>query len=278
MNLIEVLQHFIMNTTLIITSYSAEITFYIITGIAALVLFTFMLILIQKKSGSNVEETELNDLLTDKTTNQDLSGDSTGLQHNTKEKGPNLNCIWIDHSDVDIHYSTFQDPEETAGLFICTKESVKTDWQNNMVPPMLSKAGLFKTLKNLFEEYSNPGKVNAVLDIRGRTDRLPDNVEIMMYHIVFNMLNLSLVHSDANQISLFIDCFTDRIRLQYSDNGKGFLMKDVKENKIKEISAIQSRVAFLNGELEVETAHGKGLSCFVNLPVHKFQLTKTVSL
>ena len=78
----------------------------------------------------------------------------------------------------------------------------------------------------------------------------------------------TIQHADADNISILIkDTHTD-IGIEYSDDGKGFNLRD------KEMSAsgmglsnIRSRINSLKGELSIESSKGEGTKIKIYLPL-----------
>jgi signal transduction histidine kinase len=138
---------------------------------------------------------------------------------------------------------------------------------HNMMPGLLTKLGFFEAVGDLFDEINESGKVKAELNIEGEAIRLSENIEIMLYRIVQEMVNNTLKHAGAKNISLILNVLPDQLNIQFSDDGKGFDMEKKLKLKTIGLTSILSRVKFLNGEITIESEQGKGSTSFIQIPV-----------
>ena len=138
---------------------------------------------------------------------------------------------------------------------------------HNMMPGLLTKLGLYEAVEDLLEDVSDTEGIDARAEITGSRDRLPENKEIMLYRIIQEMVNNTLKHAGANNISLQLQVLPDHIDIKYSDDGKGF---DVKEKLASEsigLKGIQSRVNFLNGTVNIESKPGERTKYLIQVPI-----------
>jgi signal transduction histidine kinase len=140
---------------------------------------------------------------------------------------------------------------------------------HNMMPGLLTKYGLFEAVQELFDQVDKPGTLNARVNIEGIKARLPENTEIMIYRVVQEMLNNSLKHSNARNISLFFKINSQKMNLQFSDDGQGFDVEKKLEEKSIGLNSIYSRVNFLDGEITIESEPKKGTKYFIQIPLKK---------
>jgi signal transduction histidine kinase len=89
----------------------------------------------------------------------------------------------------------------------------------------------------------------------------------MLYRIVQEMVNNTLKHAGAKNISLILNVLPDQLNIQFSDDGKGFDMEKKLKLKTIGLTSILSRVKFLNGEITIESEQGKGSTSFIQIPV-----------
>lgn len=138
---------------------------------------------------------------------------------------------------------------------------------HNLMPGNLVRFGLFDALEDLFETLDESESLEAKIDVKGNLDRLPENHEIMLYRVVQELLNNTLKHGKASSIFLLIDRQADRLNMHYADNGVGFAMEKLVDSGSLGLKSIQSRVHFLEGELNIESAPGKGASFRISIPI-----------
>ena len=137
---------------------------------------------------------------------------------------------------------------------------------HNMMPGLLTKFGFYEAVEDLFDQINDAEGPKAEIQIEGETTRLPENIEIMLYRIVQEMVNNTLKHADAHKVSLTIKVLQDQLNIQFSDDGKGFDVPEKMDSKTIGLTSILSRVKFLNGTVNVESKPGEGCTYFIQIP------------
>lgn len=138
---------------------------------------------------------------------------------------------------------------------------------HNMMPGLLTKLGLFEALEDLLEKITDSDKIEAVCEISGNKERLPENKEIMLYRVVQEMVNNTVKYAEATKIDLQIEILSDQVILRYADNGKGFKADDSLMKESMGLQSIKSRVSFLDGKIQLDSAPGKGTRYNVEIPL-----------
>lgn len=177
-------------------------------------------------------------------------------------------------STAKMHFTTISDksPENKDLIQKATKllEQASGDVRkisHNMMPGILTKFGLNEALEDLFEQLDESPGLTAKIQISGDRERLPENTEIMLYRIVQEMVNNTLKHAKATNISLTINYLSEQLNIQYSDNGKGFIVNEKLQSKSIGLTSIQSRIDFLSGNLSIESSPGKGTVYIIQIPL-----------
>lgn len=139
---------------------------------------------------------------------------------------------------------------------------------HNMMPGLLTKMGLCEALEDLFENISDTKDIDAKVDVIGpKSDRLPENHEIMIYRVVQEMVNNTLKHAKANKIDLVLVLNPSELSINYSDNGVGFDVDTMIQKKSLGIQSIQSRISFLDGQVNIQSSQGKGTVYRIQIPL-----------
>ncbi len=173
-----------------------------------------------------------------------------------------------------MQFSAIKDknPENKPLIEKATKllEQASTDVRkisHNMMPGLLTKFGLYEAIEDLFDQLETIKGLNATIKINGEQERLPENKEIMLYRIMQEVINNTLKHAQANNVSLIIDILPNRLTLLYTDDGKGFDLKNSDMLKSIGVTSIQSRVNFLGGKLDLKTKPGEGVKYKIEIPL-----------
>lgn len=140
---------------------------------------------------------------------------------------------------------------------------------HNLMPGNLVRFGLTDALEDLFESINDSGTLQAEIEVKGVEERLPENHEIMLYRIVQELLNNTLKHASANKIALLVTKDEQMFRMHYTDNGVGFAVAELADSGSLGLKSIRSRIDFLEGDLQIESAPGQGASFRIEIPVKK---------
>jgi len=134
------------------------------------------------------------------------------------------------------------------------------------IPILLKQEGVFKALEALFDQVNVSTNVKAVIDINVDIQRIQENREILLLRIIRELLEYTIKYARATNISLIISKFNEALRIQYSDNGIGFNKDEMLKND-SYLKTIDSQIRYLNGEIEIDSAPGKGTMFFINFPI-----------
>jgi len=134
-----------------------------------------------------------------------------------------------------------------------------------MMPNALLKSGLANAVKEFIDKLdSRILKVN--LHAEGLNERLDSNVETVLYRIVQECVNNVIKHSGANTLDISLIKDTEGIAATIEDNGSGFDCKDNTKFEGIGLRNIISRVQFLKGSVEFDSAPGKGTLVAIHVP------------
>ena len=129
---------------------------------------------------------------------------------------------------------------------------------HNMMPEMLTKFGLDEALK----EYCNTVNATKLVSVKyqslGMETRLDKATEIIIYRIVQELLNNSMKHAAATETFVQLIKEDHRLNVVVEDNGKGFDMGLMENNKGAGLANVRSRVNYLKGQLAIHAETGKG--------------------
>lgn len=135
---------------------------------------------------------------------------------------------------------------------------------HNMMPSVLTRFGLNISLEELIDDMNDIEGVSASISLKGDDKKLSDNIQIMIYRIIQELVNNTIKHSSASQVSLILNYGSAELKILYSDNGIGYSPKLMSSSL--GLKSITSRVRFLGGELVNESNPGKGVSYIINIP------------
>jgi two-component system NarL family sensor kinase len=139
----------------------------------------------------------------------------------------------------------------------------------NMMPNALMKLGLGSAIKNFIEKLDGQKiRIIANIDIQHNIEK---STEIIVYRIIQEIVNNVIKHAFANQ--LYITASTDphSLSITLEDNGVGFDLKNMKENNGIGLNNIRTRIAFLQGNVDIDSSPQKGTCITLYIPLkHNF--------
>jgi signal transduction histidine kinase len=138
---------------------------------------------------------------------------------------------------------------------------------HDMMPGVLSKFGLRDAIEDLFEEIRDTGKLDIRLTLKCSSERLPENLEIMLYRVVQEMLNNTIKHAKASRIDCTVTRKPQAIEIDYADDGIGFDEDALPQDKSLGLFGIRSRVDFLSGTVDIKSAKDKGTRFHILVPL-----------
>lgn len=137
---------------------------------------------------------------------------------------------------------------------------------HNIMPNALLKAGLASAIRDFLHKIDHRVlEVNLYAD--GINDRLPSNIEMVLYRVVQECVNNVIKHSGASKLDITLIKDEDGITVTVEDNGKGFnpTEKQAEDAGIG-LKNMQTRIHYLKGTIEWDTAPGKGTVVMINVP------------
>jgi two-component system, NarL family, sensor kinase len=133
----------------------------------------------------------------------------------------------------------------------------------NLMPEALLKLGLDKAIKDYCNAIQRSSQINLIYQSFGMESRFAENTEIIIYRIIQELLNNVMKHAGAKRIFLQIVRENERLHITLEDDGKGFDVNGLAENKGSGWNNIRSRVDYLKGNLDLKSESNKGT--WVNL-------------
>ncbi|HSR37380.1 MAG TPA: sensor histidine kinase, partial [Phnomibacter sp.] len=136
---------------------------------------------------------------------------------------------------------------------------------HNMMPNALLKRGLAAAVRDFIDKIDSK-MLQVNLYAEGLDERLEPGLESMLYRIIQECVNNVIKHSGANHLDISLVKEEDGISLTVEDNGKGF---DTSRKELFEgigLKNIISRVQFLKGTVDFDSAAGRGTLVAIHVP------------
>ena len=137
---------------------------------------------------------------------------------------------------------------------------------HNMMPEALVKFGLDTALKDFCNDINQSGALKVNYQAIGLEHEVIDQTTaITIYRIVQELINNTMKHAAAKTAIVQVTKSNNQLSVTVEDDGKGFNPIILQGGKGIGWTNIQSRVDFLKGTLDVQSAEGKGTSVHIEL-------------
>ncbi len=138
---------------------------------------------------------------------------------------------------------------------------------HNMMPEILIKYGLAESLQEFVNGINHISDLHVEFTHFGGQERLPDQMELIIYRAAQELLNNMIRHSQASEILLQLNQHENSVILTAEDNGVGFDPHAAFDADGMGLKNLRSRVQYLQGHLSIESTPGRGSSFFIEIPL-----------
>jgi signal transduction histidine kinase len=133
-------------------------------------------------------------------------------------------------------------------------------------PTALDDFGLAPALERLTSTFAE--QTGTVVEIESQLgeERLPADVETVLYRIVQEALTNVVKHARADHVSIVLQRKEGVVTTVVEDDGRGFAPGDQGDGGLG-LVGMKERVELVNGRLEIESSEGSGTTLVVEVPL-----------
>jgi len=135
---------------------------------------------------------------------------------------------------------------------------------HSLLPPVLERFGLHAGIEELCTSLNSNESLVVQYENKVKFDFKENEKHIHVFRILQELITNSIQHGKASVISILFDEIKSEKKCVYSDNGIGFDMKKIENNKGLGMRNIESRITILDGNLILESALNNGMSAIFN--------------
>ncbi|MBL7760730.1 MAG: sensor histidine kinase [Sediminibacterium sp.] len=144
---------------------------------------------------------------------------------------------------------------------------------HNMMPNALLMKGLANAVKEFIAQIDQRS-IRINLQTEGLNNSIPAHIESVLYRVIQETVNNALKHAAASELDISIHQEADAIDVMIEDNGKGFNINQLPEDAGIGLQNIRSRIGYLRGTVEWNTAPGKGTVVAIYIPLNNPEMKK----
>ena len=131
-------------------------------------------------------------------------------------------------------------------------------------PKALDDFGLVPALERLTSTFAEQTGIDAQLESQLPDDRLPSEIETVLYRVVQEALTNVVKHARARHVSVLLHARPGRVAVVIEDDGRGLAEGDGTGDGIG-LVGMRERVALVGGRLELESS-ANGTTIVVEVP------------
>lgn len=139
------------------------------------------------------------------------------------------------------------------------------DIAHNLMPSSLIKYGFEAAIEEIIENLNKTRRINIQFYTNNNKANISQELSFLLFRFMQELLNNTVKHSKAQNISIQIVKEDDYISLLIDDDGIGFNPEKSIKNGLG-IRNIQSRVQLYNGFMSIDSGEGSGTSIHIKMP------------
>jgi len=138
-------------------------------------------------------------------------------------------------------------------------------------PPALDRLGLVPALEGLAADIEKHSGINLVVKTYSPSQRLPDEIELVLFRTAQEALRNVWKHSQATSAEIIVEFNGGKSRITIKDNGKGFELPETVGDLVKQgklgLTGMQERIHLIGGNLKIESKPGGGTTVVIETPI-----------
>lgn len=158
-----------------------------------------------------------------------------------------------------------------ANQILNTATDQMYDLISGLRPSILDDLGLEAAFRSLAKLTLEPAGVSFNIDCSGLIDRLPGELEIVIYRVFQEAFTNILRHARATEVKLKIRVKDDYVHGEIVDNGRGFDVNRPNETNGRSsglgLVGMRERIEQFDGEFNLYAKPGEGTRIHVALPI-----------
>lgn len=174
---------------------------------------------------------------------------------------------------VDLHLleKSASKPEEVIRKVTEMEESLNMIMKNlhrvamALRPASLDHLGLVAALRQHAETIGLKHGLKITFDNVDIHERLPENLESVLYRITQEALTNVVKHAQATQVDIILMMRSDKLVLIIEDNGLGFDPAEIRTTDHLGLFGMRERAQMIDGKLVIESTPGKGTTLIVEV-------------
>jgi len=158
--------------------------------------------------------------------------------------------------------------QKTQSVALHTVNEV-TKLMKELRPTLLDELGLAAAINRYARDSLEPLGTKVSAEFQGVEERMPLEIEVTLFRIAQGAIGNILEHSEAKNVSIRLDCDSDRCVLGIQDDGRGFdvskLTRVDKSGRGAGLFTMKERARLVGGSCSCKSQPGKGTEIVVKV-------------
>lgn len=187
--------------------------------------------------------------------------------------GPLLSVIKMLVSGLDGNTNAAVNDKIRQNLRQAVDEAISgvRDISANISPHILNNFGLKDAVEAFIKRLRQSENFNVCFSTNLKDDRFNYNVEVIVYRVICELINNTLRHAAAKNVSIDLQLEDGVLYLEYTDDGIGFDLSALSDREGMGLNNMRYRLQSGNGDIELVSERGKGMraNAFVRIDERK---------
>ena len=138
-------------------------------------------------------------------------------------------------------------------------------------PSLLDELGMPAAIHRYAKDTLQAQDINLTSEFIGTDERFPPEIEVTLFRVSQGLIGNIIEHSEANNVSIKLECDANECSLYIEDDGKGFdvskLTRVDPSGRGAGLFTIKERVSLVGGHCKVNSRPGRGTRVTVKVPL-----------
>lgn len=123
---------------------------------------------------------------------------------------------------------------------------------NNLMPNILNDYGLILALESFIDTLNKSKTIDIKLDVALNNKKIEKTFEIIFYRVITELINNTLKHAKATNITIEIKVNNNILSIFYADNGRGIDLSKIDKRKTNMgLTNISNRLKSINADFSI---------------------------
>ena len=183
--------------------------------------------------------------------------------------GQSLSFVKLNLNTIDdTSPATKEKITESKNLLTKTIHDLR-DIARSLNPDFINELGLYGALEQQLQLLEKSGEYKTAFIVTGDVYKNDQQRELVVFRIVQELLNNTVKHAAANEVSIAIDYQPEKLSITVHDNGKGFdidAMQLVQNNNGLGLRNMHNRMTLIKGSITINSKPIEGTTAIIELP------------